>query len=170
VSLCHQAVRFNRVSCCSTEALISPRYTFDQKRERFIPMCEVSSDTPHLASLHPLKLDNSPGPTLFQEPAKVNATGFFESARGQSFEDEFQLLICGVKGIGHFEEDHVQFRPTLKVNPGRDIHGYRGEVSLERDLVDVSGGDGLEDWLDPVTRLAELDETESYLFQMLAWG
>lgn len=116
---------------------------------------------PDSSSLEP---DDGFCSTPLQEPAEVNGAEFFNNARGQSFEDEFQFLTYGVKRIGHSEEDSVQPRPTLKVNPGVDICGCYGEICLERDLVDASGGEGLEDWFDPVTRLSEQDKTESYLF------
>lgn len=108
--------------------------------------------------------------TPLQEPAEVNGSEFTNNIQGQSFEDEFQFLTYGVKRIGRSEEDSVQSRPTLQIDSGVDICGCHGEIRLERDLVDMSGGEGLEDWFNSVTRLSELDETESHLFQVLAWG
>jgi len=111
----------------------------------------------------PLEPDDGFCPTPLQEPAEVNGAEFSNNVRGQSFEDEFQFLTYGVKRIGHSEEDRVQSRPALQIDPRVDICDCHGEICLERDPVDASGGEGFEDWLDPVTRLSELDETESYL-------
>jgi len=111
----------------------------------------------------PFEPDDGFCPTPLQEPAEVDGAEFSKNVWGQSFEDEFQFLTYGVKRIGHSEEGGVQARPTLEIDPRVDICGSDGEISLERDLVDASGGDGLEDWFDPVTRLSELDEAESHL-------
>ena len=66
------------------------------------------SDTPHLEDLSLLELDDSFGPTPFQEPAEVNGIDLFKSVRDQSLENEFKLLICGVERVGQSEEDRVQ--------------------------------------------------------------
>lgn len=50
------------------------------------------------------------------------------------------------------------------MNPRIDLRGCYGEIGLESDLPDMRGGDGLENWFDPVTWLSELDEAESQLF------
>ena len=100
------------------------------------------------------------GPTPLQEPARVKV-GLHKSACRQSLEDELQFLVGLVKCIGHPQEDRVQSGPARVVYPRLDVCRSYGEICLESYLPDESGGDGLENWLDPVAWLSELDETKS---------
>ena len=90
----------------STEVLISPGHIPSKAWGSY--QCEVPSDTPRLVNLNLFEPDDGFGPTTLQESAEVNGAEFSQSVRDQSFEDEFQPLIGGVKRIGHSEEDRVQ--------------------------------------------------------------
>jgi hypothetical protein len=117
-----------------------------------------------------LEADGGFGPTAFQEPARVNRPGVQVGLPSQSAENEFQSLIDRVERVSHPQERRIQLGPTLKVDSRFEIRGRGGEICVECDLADVSGGDCLENWLDPMTRLPELDKTELNLFQTSARG
>lgn len=114
--------------------------------------------------------DGGFGSTLFQKPAGIDRAELPESVWCQSVEDEFQFLAGLIKRIGHPEEDRVQSGPARDVDSGINVCSSYGEIRLECDLPNVSGGDGLKNWFDPVTWLSELDETEPHLFQAFTWG
>lgn len=123
-----------------------------------------------LASLGAFEADDGLCSTPLQEPAGVYGFGLVNDFGSQSVEDEFELVVGRVKRLGHPEEGGLQSGPAFEIDYGVDFRCGRGEIGIESDLPNTIRGDGLEDWLDPMTGLPELDETESHLLEAPAWG
>ena len=85
-------------------------------------------------------------------------------------EDELEFIVCRVKGLSHTQEGGLQSGPAFEIDYRIDLCCSGGEIGIERDLPNTIGGDGLENWLDPMTGLPELDETEPHLLEASAWG